>query len=277
MRAMVVQKTPEEIQSMARSGAILAAVHEVLREAVQPGVTMADLDALAAEEIAARGAEPSFLGYHGYPATLCTSVGAQIVHASPSPRVRLRAGDVVSLDCGVIFEGYHSDAACTWVVGGRDHADERTLTLIDAGYEALWRGIAALRPGNRLGDVSYAIGAVADRYGLGVIAEHDGHYVGGHGIGRQLHEDPMVLGRGRPGRGMRLRPGLVFAIEPMFTLGAPGFRVMADGWTLGTVDGAVAAHWEHTVAVTEQGPAVLTIRPGEEHHLLSRSTLAAEA
>lgn len=264
---MVIQKTPDEIELMARAGAVLAQVHEVLAEAVAPGVSTAELDGLAAAEIAARGAEPSFLGHHGYPATLCTSVNDQIVHAFPSASVRLRAGDVVSLDCGVIVDGYHSDAACTWVVGGREQADERTLTLVDAAYAALWAGIAALRPGNRLGDVSYAIGAEADRHGLGVIAEHDGHVVGGHGIGRQMHEDPLVPGRGRPGRGMRLRPGLVFAIEPMFTLGAPGFTVADDGWTISTLDGARAAHWEHTVAVTDQGPRVLTARPAESRLL----------
>jgi methionyl aminopeptidase len=266
---MVIQKTPDEIQLMARSGAILAQVLDVLRDAARPGVTTAELDAIAAAEIAARGAKPSFLGYRGYPATLCTSIGAQIVHAIPSPRVRLRAGDLLSLDCGVIYEGYHSDSARTLVVGGPEHASEPTRRLIDATHEALWAGIAALRPGQRLGDVSYAIDSVAQRYGCGVIAEHDGYYVGGHGIGRQLHEDPMVLGRGRPGRGMRLRPGLVFAIEPMFTLGEPGFRLADDGWTLSTVDGSVAAHWEHTVAVTESGPRVLTARPGEQANRLA--------
>lgn len=230
-------------------------------------MSTAELDALAAAEIAARDARPSFLGHHGYPATLCTSVNDQIVHALPFPTVRLRAGDVVSLDCGVIVDGYHSNAACTWIVGGREQADERTLTLVDAAYDALWRGIAALRPGNRLGDVSYAIGAEADRHGLGMIAEHDGHVVGGHGIGRQLHEDPLVPGRGRPGRGMRLRPGLVFAIEPMFTLGTAGFTVADDGWTISTIDGARAAHSEHTVAITDQGPRVLTARPAERHLL----------
>ncbi|MBX6354903.1 MAG: type I methionyl aminopeptidase [Micromonosporaceae bacterium] len=266
---MVIQKSPGEIELMAHSGAILAEVHEALEQAVRPGVTTADLDELAAAEIAARGAKPSFLGYRGYPATLCASVGPQIVHAVPSRRVRLREGDVVSLDCGVVYEGYHSDSACTYVVGGSDHADERTARLVEATYEALWAGIAALRPGQRLGDVSYAIESVARRYGCGVVAEHDGYYVGGHGIGRQMHEDPMVLGRGRPGRGMRLRPGLVFAIEPMFCLGNPAFRLDADGWTLSTVDGSVAAHWEHTVAVTEHGPRVLTARTGEQVNRLA--------
>jgi methionyl aminopeptidase len=270
---MVIQKTPDEIELMARAGAILAQVHEELRAAVRPGITTADLDAAAATAIAARGARPSFLGHNGYPAVICASINAEIVHGMPSRDRVLRAGDVLSLDCGVVAEGYHSDSACTWVVGGRHLADERTLILIDGAYEATWRGIEALRPGNRLGDVSYAIGSVADRLGLGVVAEHDGHQVGGHGIGRQMHEDPMVLGRGRPGRGMRLRPGLVFAIEPMFSLGPPAFRLLADGWTLRTVDGSPAAHWEHTVAVTEDGPRVLSARPGEERAAVSDLSL----
>jgi len=273
---MVVQKTPQEIELMARAGEILAAVHEALRDAVQPGMTTADVDAVAATEIAARGGEPGFLGMYGYPAATCISVNDEIVHGLPSRRRRLRAGDVVSVDCGVVYQGYHSDAACTWVAGGRELAGARTLELIDATYAALWRGIAALRPGNRLGDVSYAIGSVAERHRLGVIAEHDGHYVGGHGIGRDLHEDPMVLGHGRPGRGMRLRPGLVFAIEPMFVLGEPGWRQGADGWTLSSSDSSLAAHWEHTVAVTEDGPRVLTARPGEVA-LLAAPEFAAEA
>jgi methionyl aminopeptidase len=273
---MVVQKTPDEIELMARAGEILAAVNDALREAMQPGMTTADLDAVAAHEIASRGGEPGFLGMYDYPAATCISINDEIVHGIPSRTRRIRTGDVVSVDCGVIYEGYHSDAACTWVAGGRTEADVRTLELIDATYEALRLGIAALRPGGRLGDVSYAIGTVAERHGFGVIAEHDGHYIGGHGIGRDLHEDPMILGRGRPGRGMRLRPGLVFAIEPMFVLGRPGFRQGADGWTLSSLDGSIAAHWEHTVAVTESGPRVLTARPGESF-APANPALAAEA
>jgi methionyl aminopeptidase len=273
---MVVQKTPQEIELMARAGEILAAVHEALRDAVQPGMTTADIDAAAADEIAARGGTPGFLGTYDYPAVTCISVNDEIVHGLPSRKRRIRAGDLVSVDCGVLWEGYHSDAACTWVAGGREQADERTLALIDGTYEALWRGIAALRPGYRLGDVSHAIGSVAERHGLGVVAEHDGYYIGGHGIGRDLHEDPMVLGTGRPGRGMRLRPGLVFAIEPMFVLGRPAWRQHADGWTLSSLDGSLAAHWEHTVAVTEAGPRVLTARPGEAG-LLTSPALAVEA
>ena len=186
------------------------------------------------------------------------------MHGIPSDRVRLRRGDVLSIDCGLVYDGFHADASCTWIVGGDRHATEATRRLVDGVYAATWAGIAALSPGNRIGDVSYAIQTAAEQYGLGVIYEHNGAMIGGHGIGTSLHEDPMLPGRGRPGRGMRLRPGLVFAIEPMVCLGAPAFRMLDDGWTLRTVDGSLAAHWEHTVAVTEDGPWVLTARAGEE-------------
>lgn len=271
---MVVRKTPEEIELMARAGAALARVLEVLRDAVRPGITTADLDALAVREIRDRGGVPSFLGYHGYPGAVCTSVGSQVVHGIPSARVRLRAGDVLSVDCGVLLDGFHSDSALTVVVGGDEHAPPGVLDLIDATRRALWQGIERLRVGNRLGDVSAAIEGVAGRYGHGVVAEHDGHVIGGHGVGRRLHEDPMVPGRGRPGRGMRIRPGLVFAIEPMFTLGSPAFRILPDGWTLETCDGSLAAHWEHTVAVTEEGPWILTARSDEPRYLRRDSSIS---
>jgi methionyl aminopeptidase len=260
---MVIRKTPDEIEQMARAGAVLARVHEVLREAVRPGITTADLDRVAAREIRDRGGRPSFLGYKGYPATINTSVNEQIVHGIPSPDRRLRAGDVLTVDCGVLLDGFHSDSACTWVVGGDQHAPAAVLDLIEATRTALWRGIEQLRFGRRAGDVSAAIAAVADERGHGVVADHDGWQLGGHGIGRSLHEDPLLLNRGRPGRGLRIRPGLVFAVEPMFTLGSPAFRTLADGWTVVAIDGSPAAHWEHTVAVTDDGPWVLTARPGE--------------
>lgn len=260
---MVIRKTPDEIEQMARAGAMLARVHEVLRTAVRPGISTADLDRLAEREIRDRGGTPSFLGYRGYPATINASVNHEIVHGIPAPDRRLVAGDVLSIDCGVLLAGFHSDAACTWVVGGEQHAPPAVLALIEATREALWCGIEQLRPGRRAGDVSAAIAAVADRVGYGVVADHDGWQLGGHGIGRSLHEDPLLLGRGRPGRGLRIRPGLVFAVEPMFTLGSPAFRTLADGWTVVATDGSVAAHWEHTVAVTEDGPWVLTARDGE--------------
>jgi len=261
--AMVIRKTPDEIEQMARAGAILAQVHEVLRDAVRPGISTADLDRLAAREIRARGGRPSFLGYRGYPATINASLNEEIVHGIPAQDRRLRSGDVLTVDCGVLLDGFHSDSACTWVVGGDGHAPPDVLELIEATRTALWRGIEQLRFGRRAGDVSAAIAAVADERGYGVVADHDGWQLGGHGIGRSLHEDPLLLNRGRPGRGLRIRPGLVFAVEPMFTLGAPAFRTLADGWTVVAIDGSPAAHWEHTVAVTDDGPWVLTARPGE--------------
>lgn len=195
--------------------------------------------------------------------TLNTSINDQIVHAIPSDAVRLRDGDVLTIDCGVVLHAFHSDAARTYVVGGREHAPKAVQDLITDTYEALRHGIAQLRTGNRLGDVSASIGEYGAERGYGVVADHDGRSIGGHGIGRRLHEDPFVANRGRRGRGMRLRPGLVFAIEPMLTLGAPAWRVLDDGWTTVTCDGALAAHWEHTVAITEDGPRVLTAHPDE--------------
>jgi len=264
---MVLRKTIHEIQHMAAAGRMLAAVHEVLRATVRAGVTTAELDELAETEIRARGGTPSFKGYRGYPATLNTSVNDQIVHAIPSGRVRLRDGDVLTVDCGVLLDGFHADAACTWVVGGDEQASPAVRRLITDTYEALWRGIAQLRVGNRLGDVSAAIGDFGAERGYGVVADHDGRTIGGHGIGRQLHEDPFVANRGRRGRGLRLKPGLVFAIEPMFTLGSAAWRVLDDDWTTVTGDGAIAAHWEHTVAVTDRGPWVLSARAEEAARL----------
>jgi len=260
---MVTRKSPAEIEVMAAAGRVLAAVHELLAGVAQPGVTTGELDRVAEREIRRRGALPSFKGYRGYPATLNTSVNDQIVHAIPADDVILRSGDVLSVDGGVLLDGYHADSAWTSIVGGRDAAHDGVANLVEDTREAMWRGIAALLVGNRLGDVSAAIGEVGAARGYGVIAEHDGHVLGGHGIGRRLHEDPLVLNRGRRGRGMRLKPGLVFAIEPMFTLGAPGWRITQDGWTTQTLDGRIAAHWEHTVAVTEDGPVVLTARADE--------------
>jgi methionyl aminopeptidase len=260
---MVLRKTPEEIERMAEAGRMLAAVHDELRAAVRPGVTTADLDALAETLIRARGGVPSFVGYNGYPATLNTSLNNQIVHAIPSPDVELQRGDVLTVDCGVLLDGFHGDAACTWIVGGDEHASAAVRRLVADTYEALWRGIAQLRVGNRLGDVSAAIGDYGGDRGYGVIHDHDGRSIGGHGIGRRLHEDPFVANRGRRGRGLRLKPGLVFAIEPMFTLGSPAWTVLDDGWTTVSHDGSLAAHWEHTVAVTERGPWVLSARTEE--------------
>jgi len=258
---MVVRKNPDEIRQMAIAGALLAEVNEVLRESLQVGMSTQDLEDIALRAIAERGAKPSFTTVPGWFHALCVSIGPEIVHGIPAKRRLIRDGDLVSIDCGLVYDGYHADAACTWPVGRVDAEAQRLSRTTYASMEA---GIAALTVGNRLGDVSHAIQSTAEAGGFGVIAEHNGYYIGGHGIGTSLHEEPMVLGRGRPGRGLRIKPGLVFAIEPMLCTGDPAFRLLADGWTLRTLDGSLAAHWEHTVAVTEDGPWVLTARPGEE-------------
>lgn len=270
---MVVRKSPDEIARMAVAGALLAEVNEVLHESLTAGMTTQDLEDIAQEEIRKRDAKPSFPTVVGWSHALCVSIGAEIVHGIPSRSRVVRDGDLVSLDCGLIVDGYHSDAACTWTVGNPP-GGERERELSDTTYDAMWAGIRALAVGNRLGDVSHAIQSTAERRGFGVIAEHNGYYIGGHGIGTSLHEEPMILGRGRPGRGMRLKPGLVFAIEPMLCTGTPSFRVRPDGWTLVTLDGSPAAHWEHTVAITEDGPWVLTARRGEEARPAPMSAVA---
>lgn len=274
---MVLRKTPTEIQRMAVAGRMLAEVHDELRGLVRAGVTTAELDAAAEAAIRRRGGRPSFKGYKGYPATLNTSINAQIVHAIPSGDVHLRDGDVLTVDCGVLADGFHSDAARTYIVGGDAQAPPAVRDLVADTYEALRRGVAQLRVGNRLGDVSAAIWGYGTSRGYGVVADHDGRSIGGHGIGRHLHEDPFVANRGRRGRGMRLRPGLVFAIEPMFTLGSAGWRVLDDGWTTVSGDGSVAAHWEHTVAVTEHGPWVLSAHGGEIDHMMQPATAQGRA
>ena len=260
---MVVRKTPAEIAVMAEAGAILAEIHELLAAAAEPGVTTSELDRYAEAEIMRRGGRSAFKGYAGYPATLNTSINDEIVHAIPSERV-LREGDVLSIDCGVLLGGYYSDSACTWVVGGDEAVDETTRRLIADTRAALWEGIRAAQIGARVGDISAAVGEVGVRGGYGVVYDHDGRSIGGHGIGRQLWEGPSVPGRGRAGRGLRLKPGLVLAIEPMFTLGGQAWRELDDGWTIVSVDGSLSAHWEHTVALTPEGPWVLTARSDED-------------
>lgn len=264
---MVTRKTDAEIDRMRRVGALLARLHDHLADMVAPGVTTGALEDAAQAFILEVGARSSFQGpvaegYGGFPAALCTSVGAEVVHGLPSHRRRLFAGDVLSIDAGMKLDGVHSDAARTVVVGTA--ASPPTVDrLLEGTRAALWAGIAAAQVGNRVGDISAAIAAVADAHGLGVIGDHDGHVLGGHGIGRSLHEDPFVPNRGRTGRGLRLKPGLVLAIEPMCCLGSPAWHVADDGWTVRTTDGSLAAHEEHTVAITESGPVVLTATPEE--------------
>jgi len=223
--------------------------------AVRPGVTTAELDALAGREIRAAGATPSFLGYHGYPATICTSVNDEIVHGIPSPARRLNEGDIISIDCGAIVGGWHGDAAVTVGVGAisAEHA-----ALLRACEAALWQGLTRARPGGRLGDISHAVEAsIAATGPYGVVEEYTGH-----GIGTAMHMDPPVPNYGRPGRGPRLRTGMALAIEPMVTIGSPETVLLDDGWTVITADRSRAAHFEHTVAITADGPWVLTAEDG---------------
>lgn len=251
-RDRVIQiKTPEEFDRMRLAGDVVARTLRVLAGAVRPGITTAELDAIAAREIRAAGAEPSFLGYYGYPATICTSVNEEIVHGIPSGERRLAAGDIISIDCGAIVDGWHGDAAVSVGVGEIDPADQ---ALLDACAAALWAGIAQARPENRLGDISHAVEEsvrAAGAYGL--IREYTGH-----GIGTEMHMDPPVPNYGPPGQGPSLRAGMALAIEPMITRGGARTRELADGWTVVTADGSRAAHFEHTVAITAAGPWVLT-------------------
>jgi len=257
-RAQAIQiKTPEQFALMREAGLVVARTLEVVAAAARPGVSTAELDALAEREIRAAGATPSFLGYHGYPATICTSVNEEIVHGIPTPARRLNEGDIVSIDCGAIVGGWHGDAAVTVGVGAISAAD---AALLEACETALWRGLAQARAGSRLGDISHAVETSVDRSGrYGLVEEYTGH-----GIGSAMHMDPPVPNYGRAGRGPRLRPGMALAIEPMVMLGGPETVLLDDGWTVVTADGSRAAHVEHTVAITGDGPWVLTAEDGGE-------------
>jgi methionyl aminopeptidase len=253
---MIEMKTPGEVDAVEAAGKIVADVLTAVREHAAPGVTPRELDALAAERISAAGARPTFLGYHPrfapspYPAVICASVNDAVVHGIPSGQP-LRPGDLLSVDLAVHLDGWCADAAFSTVVGP---ADPQDLALIETTERALAAGIAAAVPGARMGDVANAIGSVGRSGGYGLLEGH-----GGHGVGREMHEAPHVPNEGRAGRGLVLKPGLVIAVEPMFHAGgADAYRPDPDGWTLRTADGSRAAHAEHTIAVTDDGPRVLT-------------------
>jgi len=250
---VITRKSPEEIDRMRRAGRLVGHTLSRLVEAVRPGITLLELDALAEKEIRDGGGIPSFLGYHGFPATLCLSPNDWIVHGIPNGYV-LKDRDILSIDCGAIVEDWHGDAAVTVPVGQVDEAGRR---LIETTEQAMWAGIAQVRAGNRLSDIGHAVEKVAVAPGYGVVRE----YVG-HGIGTRMHEAPQVPNYGRPHRGLRLEVGLVLAIEPMVNEGGPETRVLDDGWTVVTRDGSRSAHFEHTVAITPTGPEVLTLLDG---------------
>jgi methionyl aminopeptidase len=248
-------KTPVQLARMYAAGQVVARTLRVLTEAVRPGVTTADLDAIAEREIRGAGAVPSFLGYFGYPASICTSVNEQVVHGIPSPDQRLRAGDVLSVDCGAILGGWHGDAAVTVGVGEIDQADQ---AMLDACEASMWAGIAQAVAGNRLSDISHSVETSVRSSGdYGLIQEYTGH-----GIGTEMHMDPAVRNYGPPGQGPRLRNGMALAIEPMITRGTRQVTELEDGWTVITTDGSRAAHFEHSVGITPEGPWVLTALDG---------------
>ena len=250
---MIVYKSAQEVDKMRRAGRIVAGTIDRVVAAVAPGRTTADLNAVAEAYIRERDATPSFLGYRGYPASICTSLNDEVVHGIPSKERKLKEGDVLSLDFGAILEGFHADSAVTVFVGRP--SSEEAVKLVRTTEESLEAGISEVRPGGRLSDIGHAVEQVALGAGFQVVRE----YVG-HGIGRAMHEDPQIPNYGDPGRGPELRPGLVLAIEPMVNVGDWRTRVLADGWTVVTEDGSLSAHFEHTVAVTEDGHEVLTAR-----------------
>jgi len=247
---VVLRKTEAQIAVMRRAGTVVAEMHEACTRAARPGAKTADLDRAAREVLDRRQARSNFLGYHGFPAVACISPNEVIVHGIPGARV-LEEGDIVSIDCGAIVEGWHADAAVTVPVG---EVDAESRRLMDVTRAALESAIAAALAGNRLGDIGAAAEGEVQRAGFGVVRE----YVG-HGIGTAMHEEPDVPNYGPAGRGMKLRAGMVLAIEPMVTAGRPANRMLDDGWTVVTADGSRAAHFEHTVALTESGPEVLTL------------------
>lgn len=247
---MITRKSKDQIALMRRAGRVVAEMHQECVRAAKPGVTTAELNRVAAEVLERRGAQSNFLGYRGFPAVICTSVNDMIVHGIPGP-TKLREGDICSIDCGAIIESWHADAALTVAIG---EVDDESLRLMDVTRRALEAGIDQVVAGNRLSDIGAAIEAVAVPHNLGVVRE----YVG-HGIGTAMHEDPQVPNYGPGGKGMKLKLGHVFALEPMFNLGSRETKVLDDGWAVVTQDGSRSAHFEHTVAVTEHGPEVLTL------------------
>ncbi|MEV0967142.1 type I methionyl aminopeptidase [Microtetraspora glauca] len=248
-------KTPEQLEKMRAAGLVVGRTLELLRSSVEPGLTPLDLDVIAEKAIRDEGAIPSFKGYQGFPATICASVNEEVVHGIPSDRRKLREGDIISIDCGAILDGWHGDSAITVPVG---EVDPALTELMRVTEESMWRGIAALRVGGHLSDIGFQVEKYVRSQGrYGIPQEY-----GGHGIGTEMHMDPWVANHGRPGRGPRFEPGMCFAIEPMVNLGTDRTRVLSDDWTVVTVDGKASAHFEHSVAVTDNGPLVLTALDG---------------
>jgi methionyl aminopeptidase len=246
----IMIKTPKEIEKMRISGKALRQVHNAIAPHVVPGASTMDLEEIAVKKIAELGAIAAFKGYHGFPAALCTSINNEVVHGMPNAKRILAEGDILSIDCGVIIDGYYSDAAVTYPIG---KVSPETTKLLEVTQASLEKAILQCQVGGRLGDISFAVQELCEAAGFGVVREFVGH-----GIGRAMHEDPQVPNFGAAGKGPRLKAGMVLAIEPMINAGGPEVKVLKDGWTAVTIDGSYSAHFEHTVAITKDGPQVLT-------------------
>ncbi len=250
---MIILKSASEIDRMRVAGRVTALTIRRILERVEPGMSTADLDRIGEESIRGRGCTPSFLGYRGFAGSICASINDEVVHGIPSPKRILREGDLLSVDVGAVYEGYHGDSAVTLFVGDRPPSED-AARLVKVTEEALYAGIAALHEGGRITDVGHAVQEVAEGAGFSLVREY-----GGHGVGRALHEDPIILNYGRPGRGPAVKRGMVVAIEPMVNLGGWETDVLDDDWTVVTVDGSLSAHFEHTIAITDDGPEILTV------------------
>jgi methionyl aminopeptidase len=246
-----MRRNAEELAKMRKAGRVVAEIHEATREAVKPGVSTAEIDRVARQVLEKRGAGSNFLNYHGFPAVICTSPNSMIVHGIPSETVILEEGDIISVDCGAIIEGYHGDAAYTMGVG---EVSEEAARLMEVTEQSLFAGIDQLRPGNRLHEVGRAVQQVAEAAGFSVVRE----YVG-HAIGTAMHEEPQVPNYWPGSGGPTLKSGMVFAVEPMVNAGGAGTVQLDDGWSVVTADGRLSAHFEHTIAVTDEGPEVFTV------------------
>ena len=247
---MIVLKTARELSVMKEACRISAGALQVIGQAIEPGVTTGELDRMAEKYILSQGAKPNFKNYQGYPATACISINNEVIHGIPSNKRKIAAGDIVSVDLGALYEGYHGDNAATFAVGDVTSEAKR---LIDTTRESLYEGIKFARAGGRIGDISSAIQRYVESRGFSVVRDFVGH-----GIGTQLHESPEIPNFGTPGKGIRLLPGMTIAIEPMINIGSHEVKVLPDGWTVLTKDGSLSAHFEHTVAITPDGPLIMT-------------------
>lgn len=262
---MIERKSQAEIEVMRAAGKIVAAVHALCRELAKPGVTTGELDEAAEALIRSRGAVPTFKGYRSFPATLCLSIDSEVVHGIPSRKRVIQAGQILSVDVGATLDGLVADAATTLAIGD---VDEEAQALLRVTEESLWRGLAQAREGNRVNDIGWAVETHIKRHGYGIVRDY-----GGHGVGYRLHEEPHIPNHGKPNTGPRIKVGYCLAIEPMVNIGGDDVRVLADNWTVVTADGTRSAHFEHSLAVTKDGPLILTLPDGAKQPFLGGAVL----